>query len=270
MTRTSTIVAMAGLLMLGSLDARAQGVVMQRNLSLGLAKVIAEATLAACAAGYDQLAATRTPQDEGDLKALYAELVKEAAAGTADLDAVRIRIQRQVIQILASVAMPAFSRYVGKLARQVGRLAELRLHVQILRDGACPTDLGAATLASLGRTAHGPSHSDTTAVIATSTTPRISTGRSRPRGPMPDEASTCISLSRYIRPSPISTPMKLASGIMLVNPSSVRRPSTWNITLAGKLPLATCCSTLANALPATTTSNTATVAATVCASSRRK
>jgi len=50
MTRTLTIVAMAGLCVSGSLGADAQGVVMQRNLSLGLAKTIAEATLAACAA----------------------------------------------------------------------------------------------------------------------------------------------------------------------------------------------------------------------------
>lgn len=58
MTRTLTIVAMAGLWTLGSLDARAQGVVMQRNLSLGLAKVIAEATLAACASkGFNTSAA---------------------------------------------------------------------------------------------------------------------------------------------------------------------------------------------------------------------
>ena len=58
MTRTLTIVAMAGLWAVGSLDARAQGVVMQRNLSLGLAKVIAEATLAACASkGFNTSAA---------------------------------------------------------------------------------------------------------------------------------------------------------------------------------------------------------------------
>ena len=64
--------------------------------------------------------------------------------------------------------------------------------------------------------------------------------------------------------------MKLASGSRLVRPSSVRNPSTWNITLAGKLPLATCCSTLAKALPATMTSSTTAVATTVWASSRRK
>ena len=58
MTRTLTIVAMAGLWAVGSLDAHAQGVVMQRNLSLGLAKVIAEATLAACASkGFNTSAA---------------------------------------------------------------------------------------------------------------------------------------------------------------------------------------------------------------------
>jgi uncharacterized protein GlcG (DUF336 family) len=58
MTRTLTIVAMAGLWAMGSLDARAQGVVMQRTISLGLAKVIAEATLAACASkGFNTSAA---------------------------------------------------------------------------------------------------------------------------------------------------------------------------------------------------------------------
>jgi len=58
MTRTLTVVAMVGLWTVGSLEARAQGVVMQRNLSLGLAKVIAEATLAACASkGFNTSAA---------------------------------------------------------------------------------------------------------------------------------------------------------------------------------------------------------------------
>ncbi|HEY6508813.1 MAG TPA: heme-binding protein [Vicinamibacterales bacterium] len=50
MTRTATLVLTAGLWAFGSPGAHAQGVVMQRNLSLGLAKAIAEATLAACAA----------------------------------------------------------------------------------------------------------------------------------------------------------------------------------------------------------------------------
>ena len=130
--------------------------------------------------------------------------------------------------------------------------------------------LAAATIASLVRTAHGPSHIEVTAVSVTSTSASSSTGRSRPAGPMPEAASTYISLSRYIRPSAISTPMKPASGSRLGRPSSMRKPSTWNITLGGKLPLATCCSTCAKALPVMITSSTTTVAKTVCASSRRK
>lgn len=58
MTRTATLVVTAGLWILGALGAHAQGVVMQRNLSLGLARVIADATLAACASkGFNTSAA---------------------------------------------------------------------------------------------------------------------------------------------------------------------------------------------------------------------
>jgi uncharacterized protein GlcG (DUF336 family) len=50
MNQTAAAWAMLALLGTPAADARAQGVVMQRNLSLGMAKAIAEATLAECQA----------------------------------------------------------------------------------------------------------------------------------------------------------------------------------------------------------------------------
>lgn len=58
MSHKQTVVIAAGLIAVGSIQAMAQGVVMQRNLSLAMARTIAEATLAECKAkGYNTTAA---------------------------------------------------------------------------------------------------------------------------------------------------------------------------------------------------------------------
>ena len=64
--------------------------------------------------------------------------------------------------------------------------------------------------------------------------------------------------------------MKPASSSNVDRLSSMFSPSTWNITLAGKLPLATCLSTCAKVVPDMIASSTMAVAATVWPSSRRK
>ena len=76
-----------------------------------------------------------------------AELVN--AVGTGDAVATAPRIRGAIVQILASVAHPAFSTYVGRHAESYARLAALRVHLEVLRAGRCPTELAETPYALL-------------------------------------------------------------------------------------------------------------------------
>ncbi len=128
---------------------------------------------------------------------------------------------------------------------------------------AAITDLFAAAMTwSAVRADIGPSQSETRPTTMVESTASRVTGRSMPRGPMPDEASTCISLSRYMRPRAIRVPRKADMGSKVESRSTICKPSTSNITLGWMLPLATFCNTVANAPPAKITSSTMAVAST--------
>ena len=108
-----------------------------------LAKVCgSDATYRQCVEGLTRL--TRLSGTHGsetpavpDLKPLYADLAKATTSG--DTTAVRLRIRSSIIQVLRSVAQAAYEKYAVKLALGVARLAELRLHVEVLRGKTCPT-----------------------------------------------------------------------------------------------------------------------------------
>jgi hypothetical protein len=104
-----------------------------------LARVCPEgASYAVCQRGLEKLATEARPVDE-DPKALYDELAKAVAAGSADVDAIRLRIRGTITRILKSIAQPSADKYPVKMALAVARLVELRLHLAVMMEGTCPS-----------------------------------------------------------------------------------------------------------------------------------
>ncbi len=58
--------------------------------------------------------------------------------GQTDEPGMRLRIRQQIIETLAGVAAPTFTPYAAKQASMIQRLAELRIHVEMLRTHKCP------------------------------------------------------------------------------------------------------------------------------------
>ena len=73
------------------------------------------------------------------------------------------------------------------------------------RPGSSPATsrflLASTTIPRATPSAHGPSHSEQTAMTASTGAATSSTGRNNRRGPTPTADSTYISESRYSRPS---------------------------------------------------------------------
>ena len=101
------------------------------------------ATLEACRLGLDQLGNAKQPEPL-DTAALWKQ-------GQTDEPAMRLKMRQQIVDILATVAAPNYSAYVGKEMAASARLAELRMHVEVLRTHKCDIGkLGALAPASLG------------------------------------------------------------------------------------------------------------------------
>lgn len=97
------------------------------------------ASLKVCHDGLAALgeAASKTkPPELGEQ--LWTDLAK--AAGSGDALATAHRIREAIVEIIANVAHPALSPYIGKRASGYARLAALRIHLEIARAGRCPTD----------------------------------------------------------------------------------------------------------------------------------
>ena len=144
----------------------------------------------------------------------------------------------------------------------------------VKRPGSSPATirvrLAATIIASEVRCAHGPSHSEQAAMAATTGTTSSSSGLSMRRGPMPTEASTGISESRYRRPTASSRPSIIPSGRISGRNRSSCRPSCDSIMPAGTRPRAMSLSTSANTPPRLTMSSTTSVANVAWANSRNR
>ncbi len=134
-------------------DPRDQGALMLANAAALAAKLAtacpSTATLKAC---HDGLVADAAADDaaaaDADPMAAYADLVADALAASngAELAAtVRAKIRTQLMAAMMAVARPAYGQYVARYAASVAGLAALRVHLEVLRVGACPT---AAALAA--------------------------------------------------------------------------------------------------------------------------
>jgi hypothetical protein len=103
----------------------------------------AGATLAACRDGLDKLGAAPAP-DHLDVAALWKQ-------GMTDEPGMRMKMRQQIVDILASISQADFHRYVEKVAGSLARLAELRIHVEVLRTHKCdPATLAKLSPAALG------------------------------------------------------------------------------------------------------------------------
>lgn len=89
----------------------------------------ANATLDACMQGLVQLAAVPMPP-QVDTAQLWQQ-------GKTDEPGMRAKLRQQIIDVLAAIASPSYAQYVAKVAGQVARLGELRMHVETLRTHAC-------------------------------------------------------------------------------------------------------------------------------------
>jgi len=99
----------------------------------------ATATLKACHEGLVTLGETAKSHDPKAIgEQLWTDLAK--AVGSADTTATAHRIREAIVGVLESVAHPAFSQYAAKRAAGFARLAAFRLHLEILRQGHCPTE----------------------------------------------------------------------------------------------------------------------------------
>ncbi len=107
------------------------------------------ATYEACTAGLAKLAAAQ----HGDPDSAKAELgkawndsVRATLAGDpVDAGAMRVKIRHTIIDAMLSIAVPELDKYSTKASATFVRLIALRLQVEVLRTGRCPS---AAELAS--------------------------------------------------------------------------------------------------------------------------
>ena len=90
----------------------------------------ANATLEACRVGLAAIP-PRTTRTDLELESLWKQ-------GQVDEPGMRMRMRQQIIDILAAVGAPMFAPYVVKQMSVVQRLAELRIHVEVLRTHKCP------------------------------------------------------------------------------------------------------------------------------------
>ena len=136
-------------------DDQAIGLVVIATLRASLATACpTDATFRACSQGLAQLARDGEARAKGntDLAKLYRTLVARAYEPTAEAaEAARLSIRGTIVDVLASVAPPAFENFAEKRAGAYARLAALRLQLEVARAKRCPTtgELDTAPYAAL-------------------------------------------------------------------------------------------------------------------------
>ena len=134
-----TALAVAGLVAIGSSGAIAQGVVMQRNLSLAMAKTIAEASLAECKSkGYNTSAAV--VDRAGQVLVIMRD--EQATAQTADM----ARRKAYTARMFRITTM----EFQKRTSDDPARAAQRELTDILALSGGVPVQVGTDTIGGVG------------------------------------------------------------------------------------------------------------------------